>query len=204
MPCKWRADRVVMQARPRQRQELHKFANLTMKICSFARFARAYFIFARFARAFLIFVHFTVVTYQFNSRIASTHFTSQINWNNRETIAETRSHFFGWSPHCRRRGPCLISLLLMRQQRLPSKNVMPLVCEKNDKLDKDGSPTWLKLSRTKQQTVELVQATQMIQKTLQGLIYRRKLQKPLNDDVKYLMPKNINLIWRGVYSKPGN
>ena len=96
-----------------------------MKNSGFARFARAFFIFARFARAFFIFVHFTVVTYQFNSRITSTHFTSQLNWNIRETIAETRSCFFGWSPHC----PSTWSLL-MRQQRLPSKNVTPLVCEK--------------------------------------------------------------------------
>lgn len=134
-----------MQARPRQRQELHKFANLTKKHCSFARFARAFltfarfaraiFIFARFARTFLIFVHFTVVTYQFNSRIASTHFTSQVNWNIREKRLQKREVTFSDEILS------VVDVVLAYKQRLPSKNVMPLVYEKNDKLDKDGPPT---------------------------------------------------------------
>ena len=47
------ANRELKQPRRRGQQERHKFAYLTMKNNSFARFARAFFIFGHFADVFL-------------------------------------------------------------------------------------------------------------------------------------------------------
>ena len=47
-------NRELKQPRRRRQQERHKFAYLTMKNNSFARFARAFFIFGHFADVFLV------------------------------------------------------------------------------------------------------------------------------------------------------
>ena len=119
---------------PRQ-QESHKFAHLTMKNNSFARFARAVFIFGHFKDVLVLsttwndlfcscvdevsirwqefnFVFLSLKRwFKFNFRIVGKHFARVMNLNNLEMIAETRSYIFRWRFCCRRRRVCLNSLL---------------------------------------------------------------------------------------------
>ena len=127
--------RELKQPRRRRRQKRHKFAYLTMKNNSFARFARAYFIFEHFADVLVLsttwndlfcscvddvsvcwqmfnFVFLPLKRwFQFNSRIVRTHFASVMTLNNWQVIAETPSYIFRWRSHCRRRLVCLNSLM---------------------------------------------------------------------------------------------
>ena len=121
---------VLKQPRRRRQQKLHKFAYLTMKSNSFARFARAFFIFLHFVDVLVLFRRemtcfavnvWTTWAYdvllsqkrwfQFNSRIVRTHFASVMPLNNCEIIAETRSYIFRWRSRCGRHRLCLSSLM---------------------------------------------------------------------------------------------
>ena len=85
------------------------------KTVSFAHFARVLFSF--------VFVHFEAVLvqstacftvvwatqglgYSTPTNLIKGSLVSQTAWNNRETIAGTRSYIFRWSSHCRRCRPC--------------------------------------------------------------------------------------------------
>ena len=127
--------RELKQPRRRQQQERHKFACLTTKNSSFARFAHALFIFFTFCRRscslhnvkgpvlqlcgrrghIMTNVQFFFLSlkcwFQFNSRIVGTHFASVMTLNNWEMIAEMRSYIFRWRFRRRRRRFCLSSLL---------------------------------------------------------------------------------------------
>ena len=126
--------RELKQPRRRRQQERHKFAYLTMKNNTFARFARAFFIFGHLADVLdfsttwndlfcscpddvsMWWQMFNFVSlplkrwFQFNSRIVWTHFASVMTLNNSEMIAEMRSYIFIWRSCCRRRRVCLNSL----------------------------------------------------------------------------------------------
>ena len=128
-------NRELKQPRRRRQQERHKFAYLTMKNTTFARFARAFFIFGHFADVLVLsttwndlfcscpddvsmwWKMFNFVSlplkrwFQFNSRIVWTHFASVRTLNNSEMIAEIRSYIFIWRSCCRRRRVCLNSLI---------------------------------------------------------------------------------------------
>ena len=129
------SNRELKQPRQRRQQEGHKFAYLTIKNNSFARFARAFFIFSHFADVLVRsttwndlfcscvddlsiwwqkfnFVFLSLKAwFQFNSRIVGTHFVSVMTLNNLKIIAETRSYIFRWRFRCRQRRVCLRSLL---------------------------------------------------------------------------------------------
>ena len=132
--------------RRRRQQKPHKFAYLTVKNSIFARFARAFFIFD-ISLTFSFFLRremtcFAVVwttwqwwqmfnfvflsvkrSFQINSRIVRTHFSSVMTLNNWEMITETRSDIFRWRSHCRRRRVCVNSLFsVSRLHRLPRAN----------------------------------------------------------------------------------
>ena len=116
-----------------------KFAYLTVKNSSFARFARAYFIFWHFGDVLVLsttwnyffcscvddvsirwqmfnFVLCPKRWFQFNSRIVGTHFSSKMTLNSWKMIAETRSYVFRWRSRFRRRRVCLSSLLTMTER----------------------------------------------------------------------------------------
>ena len=123
--------RELGQPRRRQQQVRHKFAYLTTKYNSFARFARVFFIFLHLADVLALSTTwndlfcscvddvslrwwmFNIVFlsqkrwFQFHSRTVTTHFASVIPLNNCEMIAETRSYIFRWRSRCRRRSLCL-------------------------------------------------------------------------------------------------
>ena len=125
----------LKQPRRRRQQKPHKFAYLTMKNNSFARFARAVFIFWHFEDVLVLsttwndlfcscvddvsiwwqMFNFVFLCpkrcFQFNSRIVRTHFSSKMTLNNWKMIAETQSYFFRWRSRFRRRRGCLSSLL---------------------------------------------------------------------------------------------
>ena len=131
------------QLRRRRQQERHKFAYLTVRNNSSARFARAVFIFGHFADVFVLsttwndlfcicvddvsiwpqmfnFVFLYLKRwFQFNSRIVGTHFASVMTLNNWEIIAETRSYIFRWCSRYRRRRVCVNSLLRRERRRRP-------------------------------------------------------------------------------------
>ena len=133
--------RELKQPRPRRQQERLKFAYLTMKNNSFARFARAFFIFGHLADVLdlsttwndlfcscvddvsIWWQIFNFVSlplkrwFQINSRIVWTHFASVMTFNNSEMIAEMRSYIFIWRSCHRRRRVCLNSLLLQLSPR---------------------------------------------------------------------------------------
>ena len=107
------SNRELKQPRQRRHQERHKFAYLTIKNNSFARFACAFFIFSHFADILVLsttwndlfcscvddlsiwwqkfnFVFLSLKGwFQFNSRIVGTHFVSVMTLNNLKIIAET-------------------------------------------------------------------------------------------------------------------
>ena len=118
------------------KRESHKFAYLTTKNNSFARFARAFFIFfSHFAdvlvlsttwndlfcscgddvgiswQTFNFVVLFLKRWFQFNSRIVRKHFASVMTLNNCEIITETRNFIFRWRSRWCRRRLCLSSLV---------------------------------------------------------------------------------------------
>ena len=127
--------RELKQPRRRRQQERHKFAYLTMKNNTFARFARAFFIFGHLADVLDLsttwndlfcscpddvsmwwqmfnFVSLTLKRwFQFNSRIVWTHVASVMTLSNSEMIAEMRSYIFSLRSCCRRRRVCLNSLI---------------------------------------------------------------------------------------------
>ena len=125
--------RELKQPRRRRQQKPYKFACLTMKNNSFARFARAFFIFWHFEDVLVLSmtwndlfcicmddvsiwwqIQFCLPTsealFPVNSRIVRTHFAIVITLNNWETIAETRSYIFRWRSHCGR-SPVFLSSL---------------------------------------------------------------------------------------------
>ena len=128
-------NRELKQLRRRRQQERHKFAYLTMKNSIFARFARAFFIFWHFEDVLvlsttwndlfcscvddvsiscqmLIFVFLCRKRwFQFNPRIARTHFSSIMTLSNWKMIAEPRSYIFRWRSRFRKRRVCLSSLM---------------------------------------------------------------------------------------------
>ena len=128
-------NRELKQPRQRRQQESHKFAYLTMKNNSFARFARAFFIIWHFVDVLVLsttwndlfcscvddvsiwwqkfnFVFLSLKGwFQFNSKIVGTHFASVMTLNNLEIIVETRSYIFRWRFRCCRLRVCLRSLL---------------------------------------------------------------------------------------------
>ena len=135
--------REFTQLRRRQQQERHKFAYLTVRDNSSARFASAVFIFGHFADVFVLsttwndlfcicvddvsiwpqmfnFVFLYLKRwFQFNSRIVGTHFASVMTLNTWEIIAETRSYIFRWCSRYRRRRVCVNSLLRRERRRRP-------------------------------------------------------------------------------------
>ena len=126
--------RELKQPRRRRQQERHKFAYLTKKNNSFARFARAFFIFLHFADVLVLSMTWNDMfcscvddvsiwwetfnfaflplkrLFQFNSRIIRTHFARLMTLKNCEIFAETRSYIFRWRSQSRRRRLCLSSL----------------------------------------------------------------------------------------------
>ena len=120
-------NRELKQPRRRRQQKPHKFAYLTMKNNSFARFARAFFIFWHFRDVLVLsttwndlfcscvddlsiwwqLFNFVFLCpkcwFQFNSRIVRTHFSSMMTLNYWKIIAETRSYIFRWRSRFRRR-----------------------------------------------------------------------------------------------------
>ena len=134
-----RVDPYTRELKPPQRQRQqkpHKFAYLTMKNISFARFARALFIFdilktfSFFPRREMTSFAFVWTTWAYddkcsilspnfpsadsnlNSRIVRTHFASVMTFNIWKMIAETRSYIFRWRSRFRQRRVCLSSLIL--------------------------------------------------------------------------------------------
>ena len=125
------ATRELKQPRRRRQQKPHKFAYLTMKNRTFARFARAFFIFWHFEDVLVLsttwndlfcscvddmsiwwqMFNFVFLCpkrwFQFNSRIIRTHFSSKMTLNYWKLIAETQSYFFRWRSRFRRRRVCL-------------------------------------------------------------------------------------------------
>ena len=125
-------NRELEQSRRRRQRERHKFAYLTTKNNSFARFARAFFIFSHFTDVLVLsttwidlfcscvddvsiwwqIFNFVLLSQkrwlQFNYRIYRTHFASVMTLNNCEIISETRS--------CHRRRLCLIPLIKLRKE----------------------------------------------------------------------------------------
>ena len=113
----------------------HKFASLTKKNNSFARFARAFFGFLHFADVLALstawndmfcscvddvsiwWLMFNFASlplkrlFHFNFRTMRTHFSILMTLNNCEMIAETRSYIFRSRSRCRRRPLCLSSLI---------------------------------------------------------------------------------------------
>ena len=140
-----RAIRELKQPRRRRQQKPHKFAYLTMKNNSFARFARAFFIFWHFEDVLVLsttwndlfrscvddvsiwwqmfnFVCLCLkLWFQFNSRIIRTHFSSIMTLNKWKLVAETRRYIFRWRSRFRRRRVCLSSLVypLSSQRTVP-------------------------------------------------------------------------------------
>ena len=132
-------NRELKQPRRRRQQKPHKFAYLTMKNSIFARFARAFFFFWHFEDVLVLsttwndlfcryvdnvsiwwqIFNFVLLSqkrwFQFNSRIARTHFSSVMTLN---IIEETRSYIFRWRSRCRRRRLCLSSLSSVLSTRL--------------------------------------------------------------------------------------
>ena len=145
--------RELKQPRPRRQQERHKFAYLTIKNNSFARFARAFFIFWHLADVLdlsttwndlfcsclddvsIRWQMFNVVFlplkrwFQFNSKIVWPHFANVMSLNNSEIIPEMQSDIFIWRSCCRRRRVCLNSLVSKkwRRQRQRHKSMIWLV-----------------------------------------------------------------------------
>ena len=136
MKPRWiRDSRELTQPRRRRQQKRHKFAYLTVKNNSFARFARAVFIFGHVADVLVLsttwndlfcscvndvtiwwqmfnFVFLSLKRwFQFNSRIVGTHFATVMTLNNWEMITETRSYIFRWRSRCRPRRVCVNSLI---------------------------------------------------------------------------------------------
>ena len=133
--CQATIIRELKQPRRRRQQERHKFAYLTTKNNSFARFARAFFIFVHFAHVLVLSTTWNDLFrscvddvsiwwqmsnlvflsqkrwFPFNSRMGRTYFASVMTLNNWEMITETRSYIFRWRSCCRRRRVCLSSLL---------------------------------------------------------------------------------------------
>ena len=133
--------RELKQPRRQRKRKPHKFAYLTMKNSTFARFARAFFIFWHFEDVLVLsttwndlfctcvddvsiwwqmfnFVFFSPKRwFQFNSRIVRIHFSSIMSLNNWKMIAETRSHIFIWRSRFRRRRVCLSSLVKQPRRR---------------------------------------------------------------------------------------
>ena len=127
------------EPRRRQQQERHKFAYLTMKNNSFARFARAFFIFGHFEDVLVLYTTWNDLFcscvddvsiwwqmfsflflplkhwFQFNFMIVTTHFANVMTLNNWEMVPETGSYIFRWR-YRRRVG--LSSLLKMKLQRM--------------------------------------------------------------------------------------
>ena len=121
------SQRELKQARRRRQQKPHKFAYLTMKNNSFARFARAFFIFWHFEHVLVLsttcndvfcscvddveiwwqMFNFVFLCpkrwFQFNSRMVRTHFSRAMTLNIWKMIAETRSYIFRWRSRFRRR-----------------------------------------------------------------------------------------------------
>ena len=115
-----------------------------MKNSIFARFARAFFIFWHFIEVLVpsttwndlfcscvddVIIRwqmFNVVflcpkrSFQFNSRIVRTHFSSMMTLNNWKMIAETRSFIFKRCSRFRRRRVCLSSLMRFCRRRNPA------------------------------------------------------------------------------------
>ena len=129
--------RELKQPRRRRQPKPHKFAYLTMKNNSFARFARAFFIFWHFEDVLVLsttwndlfcscvddvsiwwqMLDFVLLcpkcSFQFNSRIVRTQFSWITTLSNWKMIAETRSYIFRWCSRFRRRCVCLSSLLIL-------------------------------------------------------------------------------------------
>ena len=126
--------RKLKEPRQRRQQEPHKFASLTMKNNSIARFARAFLdtslrfsFFPRREMTCFAVVWTTCMDiwrhtfnfvfsppkrwFKFNSRIVTTQFASVMTLNNWEMITETRSYIFRWRSRFRRRRVCLCSQL---------------------------------------------------------------------------------------------
>ena len=136
----WENDRELKQPRRRWQQNPHKFAYLTMKNSIFARFARALFIFWHFEDVLVLSTTWNYLFcscvddvsilwqmfnflflcpkcwFQFNSRIARTHFSSTMTLNNWKMLAETRSYIFRWRSCFRWRGVFLSSLIMLCMQ----------------------------------------------------------------------------------------
>ena len=126
-------NRELKQPQRRRQQKPHKFAYLTMKNSTFARFARAFFIFWHFVDVLVLsttwndlfcscvddvgiwwqMFNFVFLSpkrwFQFNSRIVRTHFSSIMS--NLKMIAEARGHIFRWRSRFRRRRVFLSSLI---------------------------------------------------------------------------------------------
>ena len=134
-------NRELQQWRRWQQQEHHKFAYLTMKNSSFARFAPAFFIFKHFADVLDLsttwndlfcscvddvsiwwhmfnFVLSLKSWFQFNSKTVRTHFASIMTLNNWEMTAETQSYIFRWRSCSRRRCLWLSSVMMRRCEAL--------------------------------------------------------------------------------------
>ena len=135
--------RELTQRRRQRQRKRHKFAYLTMKNNSFARFACAFFIFWRFADVLVLsmtwndlfcscvddvtiwwqifnFVFLSLKRwFQFNSRIVRTDFASIKTWNNWEMITKTRSNIFRWRSCSRRRRLCVSSLMFCSESSFP-------------------------------------------------------------------------------------
>ena len=139
--------RELTQPQRRRHKERHKFAYLTMKNISFARFAHALFIFWHFAYVLVLstkwndqfcscvidvsiwwqmFNFFFLPLkrgFQFDSRIVKTHFENIVTLNYWETIAEKRSYIFKRRSRCRWRSVCVNSLILGSSSNHGNKNV---------------------------------------------------------------------------------
>ena len=138
--------RELKQPRRRRQQTPLKFAYLTMKNNTFARFARAFFIFWHFEDVLVLsttwkylfcscvddvsiwwqMFNFVLLCpkrwFQFNCRIVRKHFSGIMTLNNWKIIAETRSYIFRWrSPFCRRR--LCLSSLFSRETRAKSREL---------------------------------------------------------------------------------
>ena len=134
-------NRELKQPWRRRQQKPHKFAYLTMKNSTFARFARAFFFFWHFEDVLVLsttwndlfcsclddvstwhMFNFVLLSqkrwFQFHSKIVRTHFASVMTLNNCEIIEETRSYIFRWRSRLRRRRLCLSSLMKISRGRL--------------------------------------------------------------------------------------